>query len=87
MMTYELLSLTEWLCYNILRNHAYVFMAYLYCRTDSESDLDSNPNGYIALCTSFHTTQSQIQIPIPTANYRNGIGIRVHTRVRLPQCK
>ena len=30
---------------------------------------------YIAQCRSFHTTQSHIQIPILTANYRNGIGI------------
>ena len=31
--------------------------------------------------------QSQIQIPIQTANYWNGIGIRVRTQVRLLQCK
>ena len=31
--------------------------------------------------------RSQIQITILTANYRNGIGIRVRTRVRLSQCK
>ena len=49
--------------------------------SDSDSDLDSDskPNGYIALCRSFHTAQSQIQIPILTVNYRNGIRIRVHT--------
>ena len=33
--------------------------------------------GYIALCRSFHTEQSQIQIPILTAKNRNGIRIRV----------
>ena len=30
----------------------------------SESDSDSKPSGYIALCRSFHTLWSQIQIPI-----------------------
>ena len=45
----------------------------------------SKANGYIALCRSFHTTH--IQIPILTANYRNGIWIRVRTRVRPLQCK
>ena len=54
---------------------------------DSDSDSYFKLNSYIALCRSFHTVWSQIQIPIPTANYRNGIGIRVCTRVRLPQCK
>ena len=53
----------------------------------SDSDSDSKSNGYIALSRSFHAAQSQIQIPILTASYRNGIGIRVHTRVRLQQCK
>ena len=41
-----------------------------------DTDSDSIPNGYIVLCS-----------PIITANYRNGIGIRVHTEVRPPQCK
>ena len=44
--------------------------------SDSDLDSDSKPNGYIALYRSFHT--AQIQIPILTANYRNGIKIRVH---------
>ena len=46
---------------------------------DLDSDSDSKPNGYIALCRSFHTLHSQIPIPILTANYRNGIGVRVRT--------
>ena len=28
------------------------------------------------LCRTFHTAQSQIQIPVPTTNYRNGIRFR-----------
>ena len=55
----------------------------LFTLPDSESDSDSKPNGYIALCRSFQTAWSRIQIPILTANYRNGIGIRV----RVPQCR
>ena len=62
-------------------------MAGLFTLSDSDSFSDSKPNGYIELCRSFHTAMSQIQIPILTTNYRNGIGIRTHTRVRLPQCK
>ena len=59
----------------------------LFTLPDSDSDLDSKPNGYIALCRCFQTVRSKNQIPILTANYRNGIRIRVHTRVRLRQCK
>ena len=40
-----------------------------------DSNSDSKPSGYIGLYRSFHTAQSQIQIPILTANYKNGIGI------------
>ena len=47
---------------------------------DLDSDSDSKPSGYIALRRSFHAAHNQIQIPILTANYRNGIGIRL----RLP---
>ena len=43
--------------------------------SDSGSDPDSKRNGRIALCRIFHTVWSQIQIPILTANHRNGIGI------------
>ena len=45
--------------------------------SDSETDSGCKPNGYIVLCRIFHTAQSQIEIPILTANYRNGIGIRI----------
>ena len=55
--------------------------------SDSDSDPDSKPNGYIALYKSFHTVQSQIQIPFLTVNYRNGIGIWVRTRLCIVQCK
>ena len=34
---------------------------------DSDSGLDCEPNGYIALCKSSHTAQSQIQIHILAA--------------------
>ena len=32
--------------------------------TDSNSYSDCKPNGYIVVCRTFHTAQSQIQIPI-----------------------
>ena len=51
----------------------------LFTLPDLDSDSDSKPNGYIAPCRSFHTAQGQVQILIPTANYRNGIRIRVCT--------
>ena len=51
------------------------------------TDSDSKSNAYIVLCRSFHTARSQIHIPILTVCYRNGIGIWVRNRVRLPQCK
>ena len=31
---------------------------------ETDSNSDSKPNGYIALCRSFHIARSQIQIPI-----------------------
>ena len=31
--------------------------------TDSNSDLDFKPNGYVALCRTFHTGWSRIRIP------------------------
>ena len=43
--------------------------------TDSFTNLDSKPDGYIVLCRNFHTAQTQIQIPILTDNYRNGIRV------------
>ena len=54
----------------------------LFALSDSNSDSHSKPNGYIALCRYFHIARSQIQIPILTANYRNGIEIRVHPAMR-----
>ena len=59
----------------------------LFTLPDSDLDSDSKPSAYIAQCRRFHTVQSQIQIPVLTVNYRNGIGIQVRTRVRLPQCE
>ena len=64
-------------------HHRYAFLT----MPDSDSDSASKPNGYIAQYRSFYTEGSQIQILIPTANYRNGIGNRVRTWVRLPQYK
>ena len=48
----------------------------LFTLADSESDLNYKRNDYIALSRSFHTAESQIQIQILNANYRNGIGVR-----------
>ena len=31
--------------------------------TDSNSDLESKPNGYVVLCRAFHTGWSRIRIP------------------------
>ena len=59
----------------------------LFTLSDLDSDSGSKPSGYIAQCRSFHIAQSPIQIPILTVNFRNGIGIRVRTRVHLPQCE
>ena len=33
--------------------------------TDTNSDSDSKPNGYIALCRTFHIAQNQTLIPTP----------------------
>ena len=41
------------------------------------SDSDCKPNGYIVICRTFHTARSQIQIAIPTAKYRNWLGIGI----------
>ena len=51
----------------------------LFTLPDSDSDSDSRANGYIALYRSFHIVGNQMWIPILTANYRNGMGIRVLT--------
>ena len=47
--------------------------------TNSDSDLHCKPNGYIALCRTFHTSWSRIQTL--TANYRNRI------RIGIPICE
>ena len=65
---------------------ASILMVYLHCRIRTW-DSDSKPNGYIVLCRTSHIEESPIQIPILTANYRNEIGIQVHTWVRLCKCK
>ena len=69
-------GVARWCCHNGL-----------FTLLDSDSDSDSKPNVYTALCRSLHIAQSQIQIPILTVNYRNRIGSRVRNRVRLPQFK
>ena len=51
--------------------------------TDSDPNPDCKPNGYIVLCINFHNAQNQIQIPIVTANYRNGIRIRIRIGIWL----
>ena len=58
----------------------------LFALPESDSDSDSEPNGYIAMQKFLHCKESESD-PNLTAIYRNGIGIRVRTRVRLPQCK
>ena len=56
--------------------------------TVSNSDLDSKTNSYIVLCRIYHIIRSQIQIPILTANYRNGIGgIGTRIGIRICECK
>ena len=60
---------------------------------DSDTDSDSSnsdykPNGYFVLCRkTFHTARSLIQIPILTANYRNGIGIGIRIGIQICECK
>ena len=44
---------------------------------DSNSDKDYKLYGFIVICRTFHSVWSQIQIPILTAKYKNGIGIRI----------
>ena len=44
--------------------------------SDTDSDLDSKPDGYNVLCRN--AAWSQIQIPVRTANYRNGIRVPSH---------
>ena len=44
---------------------------------DSYSDWDCKPHGYIVIRKTFHIALSWIQILVPTADYRNGIGIGV----------
>ena len=41
--------------------------------SDTYSDSDSKPDGYIVPCRNFRTVSSQIQIPVLTAEHRNGI--------------
>ena len=68
-----------------------LLIAYLYCwiRTQIQTCIRTpNPMATMHyICRSFHIAQSQIQILILTANYRKGIGIWVHTRLYLSQCK
>ena len=54
---------------------------------DTNFDSDCKPNGYIVLYRTFHTVQSQIQIAILTANYRNEIEIRIRIRIQICECK
>ena len=45
---------------------------FTFAETDRDTDSDSTPNDYIVPCKHFHIPWSQIQISIPTVNYRNG---------------
>ena len=51
--------------------------------SDTDSHSDCKPNGYIVL---FHCME-WMQIPIRTANHRNGIGIAIRIRIRICECK
>ena len=49
----------------------------LFTLPDPDSNSDLKPNGYIVICRTFHPVRSRIQIPTPTAKYRNEIGIGI----------
>ena len=53
--------------------------------SDSYSNTDCKPNGYTVQCREFHTIW--IQIPVPTAKYRNGFGIVIRIGIRICECK
>ena len=42
-------------------------------RSYFNSNSDCKPNGHIVICRTFHTLRSRIQIPILTADYKNGL--------------
>ena len=70
--------------FNIISNGSFILTD-----TDSgvDSDLDSKPDGYIALYKNCsHCTDSDLD-PYSPFLYRTGIRFRVRTRVRLQQCK
>ena len=71
--------LSNWPLIYILVEDTFQFGG-LFTLPDSDSDSDSKPKGYIELGISFHTTQSHIQIPILTTNWRSGLEIPVCTR-------
>ena len=45
--------------------------------TDSNSNLDCKPNGYIVTCGTFHIAPSPVQNLIPPVQYRNSIAIGI----------
>ena len=59
----------------------------LFTLPNSDSDLDCKPNGYPAVCRTFHSARSEIQILYPTAQYRNGIRIRTGIGIGICECK
>ena len=65
-------------------------MTYLHCQIRILIPMQirtANPNGYIVLCSTFHTAFSRIPITILTAIHRNAIGIRIRIGIRICECK
>ena len=69
------LTLSNSSTYFLKLYHPYGLFTLPHWDTDSNSNSNCKPNGYILLRRTFHTGQSQIQIPILTANNSYGIGI------------
>ena len=55
--------------------------------SDSDSNSDYKPNRYIVTSKTVHTVWGQIQISIPSAKYRNGIGIEIGNAICLSEYK
>ena len=55
--------------------------------SDSDSDSDRKPNGYIIPYITFHTAQSQSQIPMPTVDYKNRIETGLRMGIYICECK
>ena len=83
----KILTLSNSSTYFLKLYHPYGLFTLPDWDTHSNSNSDCKPNGYILLRRTFHTAQSQIQIPILTANYSNGIGIGTRIGFRICEYK